>query len=130
MRSRIAHSLPRQVFATRVEEARERRRWTQQQLVDRLVEIGYTKDDGKPRLDRSTIAKIEDDSDSNTRSNASLEDVLALAAALDCSPMHLLTPRYDAENVQVARNLVAPAPDLGHWIAGEVEPLRVKLGAV
>lgn len=132
MRSKIAHSLPRQVFATRIKEARDRRHWTQQQLVDRLIEIGYTDEEGKPLLTRSTIAKIEDESSENTRANASLEDVLALAAALDCSPMHLLTPRYEGENVRVARNLVTPAPVLGRWIGGygDVEPLRILVGLV
>jgi transcriptional regulator with XRE-family HTH domain len=121
------------VFAKRVQQARQRRGWTQQQLVDRLVEIGYTNDAGAARLDRSTIAKIEDERSSNTRSNAPLEDVLALAAALDCSPMHLLTPRDANEKVQVSRQLAAPAPFLGEWIAGiapRSEPLRILLKVV
>jgi transcriptional regulator with XRE-family HTH domain len=135
MRSEIEHSLPRQVFAARVREARERRGWTQQQLADRLAEIGYTDETGTRLLARSTLAKIEDGrgDGSGPRSNASLEDVLALAAALDCSPMHLLVPRDADESVQVARHLVAPAPILGEWIAGiatNSEPLRISVGAV
>jgi transcriptional regulator with XRE-family HTH domain len=127
--SEIQHSLPRQVFARRVKEARKRRGWTQQQLVDRLVEIGYVDDHGGPRLGRLAIVKVEDASSSNTRSNASLEDVLALAAALDCSPMHLLVPREPEAQVRVSRALVTPAAALARWIAGYAEPLRILLGA-
>jgi transcriptional regulator with XRE-family HTH domain len=43
---------PSEVFAERMQEVRERRRWSQQELADRLDELGWP-------TDRSTLARIE-----------------------------------------------------------------------
>jgi transcriptional regulator with XRE-family HTH domain len=117
---------PRTVFSSQVRRARKARGWTQQALVDRLAEIGYTDQQGVPRIARATLAKIEDGN--STRSNASLEDVLALAAALDVSPMHLLAPHDDREALRVTDGLPpVPASLARRWIRGEAH-LRFLLG--
>jgi transcriptional regulator with XRE-family HTH domain len=110
------------VFARRVREARKRRGWSQAQLADRLAEIGYT------GIGRATVAKIEDAT--STRSNASLEDVLAIAAALDCSPLHLIVPLEDDELLQITAGLPpAQAVLIRDWVRSVlIAPLRIVLG--
>ena len=111
---------PRQVFSSQVREARQGRGWSQQRLADRLEEIGY------PGISRATVAKIEDGS--STRANAPLEDVLAITAALDSSPVHLIFPRDDS-SVQIARNLPPVPAKIGRmWMHGAGH-LRFLLGA-
>jgi transcriptional regulator with XRE-family HTH domain len=119
----MENTSPREIFARRVREARKRRGWKQQQLADRLAELGY------PGLSRATIAKIEDPT--STRSNASLEDVLAIAAALDCAPVHLIAPLEDDDVVQVTPGLPpAKAAMVRDWIRGSSGPLRFALNVV
>jgi transcriptional regulator with XRE-family HTH domain len=123
--------MPGRVFARRVYEARKRRGWHQKDLAARLVEIGYVDESGRPILSRATLSKIE----KNDRS-VSLEDVLAIAAALDASPVHLIVPREDVEPhdpeipvvLQVTRGL-PPVPTMmaRSWLRGRFA-LRVALG--
>lgn len=119
MRSESEYLIPRRVFAARVREARRRRGWKQKDLSNRLDEIGY-------QLGRATIAKIEDPT--RTRADASLEDVLAIAAALDVAPVHLLAPLEDEAVVRITDGLPpASAEIVRDWIRG-MAPLRVLVG--
>jgi hypothetical protein len=57
--------------------------------------------------------------------------VLAIAAALDCAPVHLLAPIKEEELVEVTPGLPpATAAAVREWIRGERGPLRFSLGVV
>jgi transcriptional regulator with XRE-family HTH domain len=128
----IAYESPRQVFARRLREARSRRGWEQADLAARLAEIGY--DLGQPQ-----VSRIE-----RGQRNVTLEDVLAIAAALDCAPLHLIVPIRDEEDGEIpegyeialkvpVRVKIAGLPPtdpetLRDWAVGGSRPLRVTLG--
>lgn len=68
------------IFARRLREARKARGWTQQDLVDRLDELGV-------EWDRTTLARIE-----KRQRKVGLEEFVAIAAALDVAPIYLFLP--------------------------------------
>jgi transcriptional regulator with XRE-family HTH domain len=78
---------PTQVFARRLKRARENARLSQDELHHRLKVLGY-------KLSRSAIAQIELE-----RRRVTLDDWLALAAALGVAPLHLVVPFEDEEPV-------------------------------
>lgn len=102
---------PSEVFASRVRQIREGRGWSQGRLADALAGIGDEKD-------RTTIAKIEAGSRGVT-----VDDVFAIAAALEVSPLHLCVPRFDGEPVAVAPSFIADSFGVREWVAGH-EPLK------
>lgn len=118
------------IFASRLREARKARAWTQGRLADELAQLGAP-------MDRTTLAKIE-----KGQREVRLEELIALAAALDVAPIYLLFPikddvvvfRADEKARGVARYNVGPlvrlAPELEvnqvkarRWAAGEI-PLK------
>lgn len=123
---------PGHVFSRRVFEARKRHGWHQKDLAARLVEIGYVDETGRPIISRPTLAKIE----TNDRA-VTIEDLLAIAAALDVAPVHLLVPLEDVEphdpelpvTLQVTRGLPAvPTFVARAWIRGVPPALRIAVG--
>jgi transcriptional regulator with XRE-family HTH domain len=113
-----------QLFARRLSELREARGWSQQKLADRLAELGV-------RMDRAAIAKIERGQDAHQKDRArrvSLEEFIALAAALGVSPLSLIgDPKTSKEipfEVRVAPNLSLPLGFVFAWILGAL-PLRL-----
>jgi transcriptional regulator with XRE-family HTH domain len=91
-----------ETFRRRAREAREKAGLSQQDVVDRLVAIGYV--DGvtdagepKPRLSRAAIAEIEREGGRRIR----LDDALAIAAALGIAPVHLIVPFEDPEPIDL-----------------------------
>jgi transcriptional regulator with XRE-family HTH domain len=84
---------------------------TRRQLAARLAEIGVA-------MDRTTITKIEQ----GRKKAVPVDDVFAIAYALDVSPAFLLLP-YAKEHVAVAPNL-GPVDNLRLelWLRGD-EPL-------
>jgi transcriptional regulator with XRE-family HTH domain len=105
-------STPEDAVARGIREARRRRGWTQQNLADRLAAIGYP-------LDRSTLAKLET---TKKARGISLNDALAIAAALGIAPVHLLTGLGD-EAIALGEKLSAPAWHVRAWIRGRTGPL-------
>lgn len=96
-----------EVFRQRLQEARAARRWTQQQLSEAMAELGSP-------MDRVTIAKLE-----RGRRQARVEELVALAAALDVSPLYLILPvRLDAK-VKLAPKLTLEAIDALRWASGQ-----------
>src|SRR3954449_11513187 len=78
---------PGEAFAIRLHDARTAKRWSQQQLADRLAELGCP-------IHRVTLAKYEQGL--QLSQNVSLEHVLAIAVALGVAPIHLFVPFTDA----------------------------------
>lgn len=99
---------PRQVFGRRVREARKRRGLRQQDVADRLRDLGHP-------IDRSTIAKIER---GQSRADASISDVLAFAAALGVAPVHLIVPTDDEGKVAVTPKRELDVAEARRWIRG------------
>ena len=100
-------------FGAALANQRDRRGFTQQQLADRLADL-YDPD--PPPLTRNAIAKIE-----AGRRGVSLDNWLALAAALDVPPLLLIAP-LDADRLEVTpRHRIHP--DLAmRWLTG-MDPL-------
>jgi transcriptional regulator with XRE-family HTH domain len=99
---------------------RKRRGWSQQELADRVTATGH-------RMHRLTVAKIE--SGGTRAQNASIADVLALAAALDVAPLHLLVPLDDDAAVAITPKEVHRAAVVRGWIRGG-RPLRMDYDAL
>jgi transcriptional regulator with XRE-family HTH domain len=79
---------PNEAFAARLREAREAARMTQAELADRVLEVvGYN-------LSRTAIALIE-----KGKRRVTLDDALAIAAALGVAPINLMVPFEDPEPV-------------------------------
>ncbi len=69
---------PSEAFIRTVRAARNRRGWNQQQLAERLTELGVP-------TAQSTVARLE-----KGKRGVSLDDALALSVALDVSLMHMV----------------------------------------
>ena len=111
MSSKSAQQQPGEVLARRVKEARERRGWTQGQLAEQVRALGYT-------LERPVVNRIEQ---GGTRAgNVSVEDLLALAAALGLAPVNLLVPLEDEALYEVVPGVPVAARLARAWIRGEV----------
>lgn len=104
-----------EVFSERVRRYREAAGLRQDDLAERTAELGWP-------MNRVTLAKIEK---GGTRAdNASLVDVLVLAAALDVPPVLLFVPLGDTEEM-VITPAVTTHPHLVHkWMAGR-EPFTI-----
>lgn len=108
---------PGPLIAERVKHFRERQGWSQRQLAERLEVLGYP-------INRVTLAKIEG---GGTRArNVSVEEMLALAAALSVPPLMLLVP------LDGRRLLATPSTPMGsvlalNWIEGR-EPFAIDRG--
>jgi transcriptional regulator with XRE-family HTH domain len=98
------------VFAYRMREVRGARGWTQQRLSDEMRALG------RQDLARSTLAKIE--TGATRAQNISLEDVLAICAALDVSPIDMLTPRDPSDEFAVAPEVSTYAGAVRGWWRG------------
>jgi transcriptional regulator with XRE-family HTH domain len=103
----------RTVFAERLRELRESRHLNQQQLATRLDEEFDIK------LDRTAIAKIE-----NGDRNVSIEDAVAFAAALNVSPIMLMSPRGTEPAIAIG-SMSMTADQFRDWARGNLPaPLR------
>ena len=74
---------------------------------ERLAELGYGK------ISRSILAKIE-----RGNRRVDIDDVLALAAALDVAPVHLFVP-YDRDRmIEITPSVQVPAHLVRRWVHG------------
>jgi transcriptional regulator with XRE-family HTH domain len=94
-----------EVFGRRVAEARDRRKWTQKELAARVG------------MRRETVTMIE-----LGKRRVTIEEWLAIAAALNAPPLHLIVPLEDDALVEVGKRTHA-AKDLRAWIRG-LSPLN------
>lgn len=106
MPKRTTPERPSEVLAHELSAVRQRKGWTQQQLADRLKEIGAP-------LDRVMVAKIE-----KGLRGVSVDEALALAVALGVSPLALLLPRTGAAKVRLAARSQVMSLIARDWIRG------------
>ena len=105
---------PQVIVARRVREERQRLGWSQKDLAGRLHELGwYDKGDQQP-----TIARIE-----SGKRAVPIDELFALAAALETSPVYLLTPLDDDELVAVTPSKTIPANAARAWLRGYPVPI-------
>jgi transcriptional regulator with XRE-family HTH domain len=105
------HQRPGQIFARRVKEERAACGWTQQQLVDRLKELGYP-------ISRPTLIRVE--AGGTRAEKAPLQEVFALAVALGVHPADLLAPLEDETAMAIVPNLIFAAPLAREWVRGDL----------
>ena len=101
----------------RVRTLREHQGLSQQDLADRLKELGIA-------MDRSAIARLE-----NGRRGISVPEMLFLALALNVAPVHLLVnPDSDEPIAVIPDGLPHPPAEIRAWIRGElpISPQNVK----
>ncbi|CAN5829695.1 hypothetical protein BH23ACT2_BH23ACT2_07340 [soil metagenome] len=98
------------VLADRVKEHRKGRGWSQQRLAEEMAGLGYP-------IDRVTLSKLEA---GNTRAeNASMQEVLVLAAALDVPPALLFLPLGEGLDVRITPAVQIGAEMAFAWWCGE-----------
>lgn len=101
---------PSEVLADQLAAIRERRRWSQLELAERLTDLGVP-------MDRSTIAKLE-----NASRRVTLDEALGLAAALGVSPASLFIPMTASTDVAIAPKLAIHPRVARMWVRGQ-QPL-------
>jgi transcriptional regulator with XRE-family HTH domain len=102
------------VFGRRLREVRKRHGWTQQDLADRMTELGHP-------IHRVTLARIE--KGGTPAHNVTLENVLALSFALGVSPLHMICPfDPDARLRVVSKKQAVDSILVRQWLRGW-EPL-------
>jgi transcriptional regulator with XRE-family HTH domain len=96
------------IVGRRVQEERKRQGLTQDELVERLARLGEP-------MDRSNLGRIE-----NGKTKGQLDNVIPLALALGCSPIHLMLPREGEEVVELTPKRRLPARTARQWLTGKM----------
>lgn len=106
--------------AERVRRLRTGRGWTVRQLADRCKEIGA------PELSAAVIANIEsgrrDKASGERRRDVTVDEVLALALALDAPPLLLFMPYNGWDQLKITSRIDAGTLTALDWISGDGEP--------
>ncbi len=100
---------PNAILAGQLPELRQRRGLTQQDLADKLGELG-----ADPQPARATIARTE-----LGDRNVSLDEAMAFAAALDISPSRLILPSTAVVRVAITPKLDVSASLARQWLRGQ-----------
>ncbi len=106
---------PSDVVAARVRQVRTSRGLTVPQLAERCAAVGA------PQLSVQAIYKIEGQRESATRSprRVTVDELLALALALDVAPVHLVIPFGDDEPCALTAGVTEPAAEARPWFTGQ-----------
>lgn len=94
------------IFREQLRLARRSKDWTQQDLSEKLAEIGV-------RMDPTTINRLEKGS-----RGVSLDEAIAIAIVLRRSPFGLCAPPDNRKYVTVAPGLTVTAHNLRKWFVG------------
>lgn len=97
---------PSEVLSTLLPNIRQRLDLTAQAFAERAREVGL-------KFDRGTVSKIE-----NRLRGVSLDEALAIAAALDVAPVYLFLPRDDRETVAIG-DIAVEALRARAWLRGD-----------
>jgi transcriptional regulator with XRE-family HTH domain len=100
-----------QIFARRIREEREQRGWSQAELSRRVTALGHP-------LDKDAMSKIE-----RGERKVSLDDAVALAAALGVPLPALLFEPLSGEDVDIGTKTFMSTDYFVAWLAGMM-PLR------
>lgn len=101
---------PDQHVVEQVRKARESKRWKQKDLADRLTDLGFK------GWRQTKVAKFEN----GEIKRLALGDVLALAAALEVKPVHLLAGE---DEVEISPKLTRTGSAFRDWVRG-TQPLN------
>jgi transcriptional regulator with XRE-family HTH domain len=109
------HITPSSYVGLQVRHFRTKKGWTQQQLADRLHQLGMK----QTGWSQPKIAKLE----KGRLTQILVDDVFELAVALDVSPIYLLTPIRDDDGethlkVWLGGEASYWAPQVREWIRG------------
>jgi len=96
-----------EVYRRRLRETRQLKGWTQQQLADEMGKLGF-------KIDASAVTRLE----RGTR-GVTLDEVIATAATLGVSPLHLIVPLDDAAELDVTPGLPVTGGGARAWIRGQ-----------
>ncbi len=96
------------VVARRVRELREARGWSARELAERILDLGYK------GLDRGVLANLE----TGRRESVTVDELAALALALDMTPPDLLEPPSHDGPLAVTPSHEASAADVRAWWRG------------
>lgn len=111
---------PSDVVGVRIREVRRRRGWTAANLAERCAEIGAAE------ITASVVNDLEtgrrDKRTGRRRRNVSVDEVLALAYALDVAPVQLVVPLDGRTPLQVTSEIEAGSLDAFIWVTGEQGP--------
>lgn len=102
---------PSEVFRARLREVRRLKRWTQADLAAALAGAGL--DLGEP-----AVTRLERGS-----RGVSLDEAITISAVLGVSPLHMLVPLDDNNDLQVTPQASVPVTDARAWARG-MRPLR------
>jgi transcriptional regulator with XRE-family HTH domain len=97
----------RETTAANIRRLRQSRGMSQQDLVDRVSQLG------RP-LDRTAVAKAE-----NGRREVTIVEAFAFAWALDVAPVHLFVPADSGEPINLGPNMEATPAEVRAWIRGQ-----------
>lgn len=103
------------VVARRVRDVRKSQGLNASDLAQRCLDLGV------PHLTAATISNIETgrrDDDGRRRRTVSVDELFALAAALDVAPVHLLVPLNDEVPYQVHPGREENSYDVRDWVRG------------
>jgi transcriptional regulator with XRE-family HTH domain len=108
---------PSDVVARRVREVRRRRGWSAARLAEQCARVGA------PHLTESVIANIESgrpDEQGRRRREVSVDEVIALALALEIAPVVLLVRFDNGKPYQVTPARVELSQRVRTWVRGLV----------
>lgn len=98
---------PTKMIAKRVRELRAARKWTAQQLAEKITEAGV-------EWNRGTVAKLEN----GRRTAVSVEELFALAWALGVPPVVLVLPDDAGAECELTPAVTAEANRVFGWLVG------------
>ncbi len=99
-------TLPSDVVRARIRQVRKQHGWSLRELSNRLEELGV-------HMDPPTLVRIE-----VGQRRVLVDQMVALAAALDVSPSYLLHPPEDVPEIELAPGLIADRDEYAAWLRG------------
>ncbi|WP_158642423.1 helix-turn-helix domain-containing protein [Actinomadura sp. WAC 06369] len=107
---------PSDIVGARVRAVRQRRGWTAAQLAERCTEHGA------PEITASVVTDLEtgrrDKDTKRRRRNITVDELLALACALDVAPVHLLVPTDGNDPYLVTHDRFVRPARAREWVRG------------
>lgn len=99
---------PTAALVANVRRLRRKRGLTAEELADRLTELGV-------KIGRVGVVKLE----GGNRKSVAIEELFALAVALNVSPLTLLVSTGDYDQMEVTPTTTATSVEVGKWVAGD-----------